>query len=368
MNTVNKPVILITGGSGLIGNRVCQALGDGYKIVVLDRDPPEAMLVDREWVECDLTDDNCVRDALSKVQQAFGDQLASVIHLAAYYDFAGEPSPLYDKLTVQGTRRLMRELQGFREVEQFVFSSSLLVMQPCEPGKPLNEFSPTQAEWEYPQSKLAAESVIEEERGSIPAVVLRIAGVYDEDGHSIPITQNVRRIAEKEPESYFYPGDYERGQSFVHLDDLAQCFVNVVEKHDDLSGYQLFLIAEQECLSYENLQDRIGELVHGVEDWPTIRIPKSLAKAGAWVKEQFAGSESEKPFIRPWMVDIADAHYPVDNSRAQTMLDWHPQHQLSETLPEMIRRLKQDPQSWYERNHLPMPDNVDALAELSSSR
>jgi nucleoside-diphosphate-sugar epimerase len=82
-----------------------------------------------------------------------------VIHLAAYYDFSGEPSPLYRTLTVEGTRRLLRALQQFK-VEQFVFSSTLLVMKPVEQDEVNTERSVTENEeemWDYPRSKIEAE-------------------------------------------------------------------------------------------------------------------------------------------------------------------------------------------------------------------
>ena len=43
------------------------------------------------------------------VRERFGTRIASVIHLAAYYDFSGEPSEKYETITVQGTERLLRE-------------------------------------------------------------------------------------------------------------------------------------------------------------------------------------------------------------------------------------------------------------------
>jgi hypothetical protein len=44
-------------------------------------------------------------------------------------------------------------------------------------------------------------------------------------------------------------------------------------------------------MSYAELQDCIGELVHG-EGWPTIRILKIVAKAGAWAQEKLLGEET----------------------------------------------------------------------------
>ena len=98
-----------------------------------------------------------------------------------------------------------------------------------------------------------------------------------------------------------------------------------------------------------------------MEDWPTIRIPNAFAKAGARNKKKLAASEEDEPFIKPWMVDLADAHYPVDNTRARTLLKWEPEHRLSKTLPEMLRRLKENPRRWYEINSLPPPEDFNAL-------
>jgi len=49
-----------------------------------------------------------------RIRYAYGERIASGIHLAAYYDFSGEPSPLYDEITVRGTERLLRALQAHR--------------------------------------------------------------------------------------------------------------------------------------------------------------------------------------------------------------------------------------------------------------
>ena len=162
-----KPVILITGVSGLLGTRIADRLAERFHIVGLDIAPPEH--ADLEFLKTDLTDDDSVQSSLQTLRVRRGPRIASVIHLAAYYDFSGEPSPLYEKLTVKGTRRLIRELHRQNlDVEQFVFSSSLLVMKPDAKGRRISELSETRAEWAYPQSKLQAEKIIHEERGRFP--------------------------------------------------------------------------------------------------------------------------------------------------------------------------------------------------------
>jgi nucleoside-diphosphate-sugar epimerase len=352
-----KATILVTGSTGLIGTRTLEAFSAKYNIIGMDVKRPEKTIPQTDFVECDLTKDESVVKALDGVRNKYGDRLASVIHLAAYYDFSGEPSDMYRKLTVEGTFRLLKKLQEF-QTDQFVFSSSLLVMEPAkDEDEKITEFSPLEDEpWDYPRSKIEAEELIRQERGQIPSVILRIAGVYDEDCHSIPIAQQISRIYEKKFESYFFPGDSDHGQAFIHLDDLIACLQRVVEVRSELKN-EIFLIAEPDVMSYAELQDRIGELIHGKE-WPTIRIPKVMAKAGAWAQEKIAGDE--EIFIKPWMVDLADAHYPVAIGHARERLGWEPKHRLRDTLPEMIRRLKQDPRKWYEKNGLSWPEDEES--------
>lgn len=350
-----KKNLVITGSSGLIGSHLTDALVGDFHVIGLDLHPHQSVPEDFEWIQCDLTDDDSVEQAIRRIRQDHGDHLASVIHLAAYYDFSGKPSPLYEKLTVEGTRRLVRALETLR-VDQLIFSSSLLVMKPAdEEGHPLTEESPTRAEWDYPSSKLRAEHVLKTEHGSIPVVVLRIAGVYDDQCHSLPISQQIRRIYEKDFESIVFPGDADHGQPFIHIDDLVTCVRAAIERRDVLDPYEMFLIAEPDVMSYQELQSRLGKLIYGHE-WPTIRIPKPVAKAGAWVKTKLS---DEEQFIRPWMIDLADDDYSVAITRAQSRLGWRPQHRLRDSLEGFVTSLKRDPLKWFKSNGLPPPAQLE---------
>lgn len=344
----DRPVVLITGSSGLLGTAITAALLPDHHVVGLDVKAPESTPEGLDHVFCDLTDEESVKKAVGEVAARFGPRLASVIHLAAYYDFSGEPSPLYQELTVEGARRLARQLK-LLQVEQLVFSSTLLVMEPAAPGEVITEESPLQAEWAYPRSKVEAERVLESEHGDVPLVVLRIAGVYDDDGHSLPIGQQIARIHEKQLESIVFPGNPGHGQPFVHLHDVAECFRRVVELRQELGKHEVFLVAEPETPTYEQLQDIIGKAIHG-RAWPTIRIPAPVAKAGAWAKEHGPGGGDQ--FIKPWMIDLADAHYPVSVARARERLGWEPRHRLTRRLPVILERFKADPEGWKARNGL----------------
>lgn len=343
-------IVIVTGSSGFIGRAVVSRLARQFRIVGFDREGGPHPPREAECVCVDLTSDESVHAAFERVRYAYGDKIASVMHLAAYYDFSGEPSPLYEEITVRGTGRLLRELQAF-DVDQFVFSSTMLVHAPCEPGERISEDWPVEPAWDYPLSKVATEELIRRERGRIRAVALRIAGVYDDRCHSIPLAHQIQRIFERRLTSKVFPGDISRGQAFVHLDDVVDAIEKTVENRRQLSADEIFLIGEAETVSYDGLQRAFGRLIHD-EEWETQSIPKTLAKAGAWLEDHVPG---EEPFIKPWMIDLADDHYVLDIGRAQKMLGWEPKRSLREALPLMASALKADPLRFYKENKLEVP-------------
>ena len=84
--------------------------------------------------------------------------------------------------------------------------------------------------WAYPRSKVATEALIRELRGTIPTVILRIAGVYDDECHSIPIARQIQRIYEKKLESHLFAGNLRSGASFLHMDDLVEAILLCIEQ------------------------------------------------------------------------------------------------------------------------------------------
>ncbi len=352
-HSTERPVVVITGAGGLIGSRLVTRLHRDFTVVGIDNDSAQDEGIEEpiDWYNVDLTSDGAIEDIFAGIRERHGPRIASVIHLAAYYDFSGADHPLYETLTVGSTRRLLTAIheQDF-QCEQFVFSSSLLVMEPDEHGRSVSELSPTRAEWPYPQSKLKAEEVIREHAETIPYVILRIAGVYDEDGNSLSLSRQIQRIYERQMESFVFPGDSSHGQALVHLDDLADCFARVVERRKQLHPEELFLVAEPDVMSYAELQKQIGEMLHG-DEWPAWPIPKPIAKAGAWVKNHLPADDEEQ-FIKPWMVDHADDHYQVTIAHARARLGWVPEHRLRDTLPEIVGSFQADPELFYARHGL----------------
>lgn len=361
-----KPVVVITGAAGNIGTALCGALRDSYVLVAFDRH--EAKGADATYT-FDLTSESSVRDAVARLKADHGGRVAAVVHLAAFFDFTGEENPLYEKVNVEGTRNLLKALEDI-EVERFIYSSTMLVHEPTAPGRRISEQSPLGPAWAYPISKLKTEEVIHRESGDMPYTILRLAGLYDEETAVPTLAHQITRIYERDLQSHLYPGNRAAGQAMLHRDDMIDAFRRVIDRRNDMPKEDVILIGESHAPSYEALQNRLGELIHGRKAWDTMSIPAPAAKAGSWVLEkaeplvpdQF--DHGEKPFIRPFMVDMASDHYELDIRKARDVLGWQPQHALMDDLPCLVTALKKDPVAWYEANHITPPD----WAEVAEDR
>lgn len=349
-----RPVVLITGAAGNLGRALAGALAANYRIVGLDIRSADA---DYPIFAADFSNPAAVELALSRVRERVGAKIASVVHLVAYFDQTGEDSPLYHSVNVEGTRNLLRALQAF-EVEQFLYASTMLVHASCRPGEHIDENQPFDPAYVYPKSKLEAEEAIKTEHGHIPYVILRLAGVYDEKSLIPTLAQQIARIHRREFQGYLYAGSTLTGQSLLHKEDMVDAFRRTIDRRTELPSGTAILIGEPDPMGYDALQDEIGYLIHGAEDWPTLRLPRPLAAAGAWGLAKLepiipdAIDKGEEPAVRPYMAMMGDHHYALDIRRARELLGWEPKHRFKDELPAIIAELKRDPVGWYKRHKI----------------
>jgi nucleoside-diphosphate-sugar epimerase len=355
----NKEVILVTGSCGRIGAAIVKKLGHDYRMVGFELLKAFYASANEELVPCDLSSEESLHQALTHIRNFYGTTIRAVIHLAAYYSFAHKQSDLYNKITIEGTRRLLHGLRNFH-VGQFIFSSTMLVHAPCEPGQKIDENWPIKPSWGYPASKVKTEQLIHEERGDIPTIILRISGVYDDECHSIPIANQIQRIYEHQVNAHLFAGNLSHGSDFIHMEDLVNVIASCLNLRQELPEKLTLLIGEGKTLSYNYLQQRISNLLFST-NIKTIAIPKTIAKFGAWIENHAPFVHDE--FIQPWMIDLADDHYDLDITRAKNTLKWVPQHALDKTLPLMINTLKNDPIAWYKKNGLHMSPTMKKRIE-----
>ena len=361
--SISRPLIIITGISGNLGNLLARAFSKDFHVVGTSLEPEE------NEFKMDVSSSASVELAIKNISEQFGQQVEAVIHLAAYFDFTGEQSALYQEVNEKGTRNLLRCLQELN-VKRFIYASTMLVHEPVKPGEQINEDSAIKPTWAYPESKARTEKIIIEESHSIPYAILRLAGVYGDDFAVPTLSHQIARIYERDVKSILYAGDTNAGQAFVHQDDVVDLFKSVVAARESLPKEFIALAGETAVASYETLQQTIGEHIHGNKDWHTLEVPKPIAKVGAWLEDRSEPivpdnlDRGEKPFIKPFMVDMASDHYALDIRRAHSKLSWMPKKSVLETLPKIIANLKEDPISWYKRNRISPPDWMEAAADV----
>ena len=366
MNRKQKPLVVITGAAGSIGKSLADELKHDYRVVGLDL---VTKGTDFECFECDITSDESVELALSRLREGYGDHVAALVHLAAYFDFTGEEKPAYKIVNEEGAQRLLRAFQDL-QVDQIVYSSTMLVHEPVEPGELIDESSPVAPTWAYPQSKARTEEIVLAERGGAKVTLLRLAGLYDRETSVPTLSHQIARIYDRDIKSHLYSGDTRAGQAFIHRDDMLDLFHRTIDRRAQLPETCVILGGENRVVSYEELQKSIGSLIHGEDEWATIAVPAPVAKAGAWIEEKSEPivpddfDYGEKPFIRPFMVEMASDHYALDISRARQLLDWSPQHSLPDELPEMVAALKEDPYRWYRQNGITPPHWLTEAEEV----
>jgi nucleoside-diphosphate-sugar epimerase len=348
-----KEVIVISGCSGRVGSRVAHKFADPrFQVIGLDIVSPKISTTNFEFISCDCTSGEQVKNAMQRIRQKYGERIASIVHLATSFNSSGGNYQIYDTASVKGAENLIQAASGF-QTEQFLFGSSLLVYVPCEPGQRITEHWPVGSSWEFPRSKLLAEDILKKSRGKIPLVIMRSASTYDTWCHSMPLAHQIQRIYERLSTSFFYPGNLTHGSALVHLDDVADAIWLAVQRRFGLPPELTLILAEPETVSYGELQRVIGLLCYG-EECKTWSIPKWVAKLVIRISEK-------TPFfskidVKEWMIDQADHNYCCDISLIQDKLGWAPKHTFRQTLPKMITTLKENPLTWYRENSLTLPE------------
>jgi nucleoside-diphosphate-sugar epimerase len=190
--------ILVTGGTGFLGQRLVRRLLDqGYPVRIFARRParPEprrekllATLVSggAELAWGDLTNPAAVSDAVRGVDTIF--------HLAGRLLIWGAREQEYIDLHIEGTRNLLAACRRNGPLRRLVYCSSTGVLGPSGP-EPLGEDAPLRPTNIYEATKAEGERLAHQAAGDgLPVVVARPALVYGPgDLHMLSWFQAIQR-------------------------------------------------------------------------------------------------------------------------------------------------------------------------------
>ncbi len=216
--------VLVTGGSGHIGNSVCKAFHkQGFCVrVLLHRSKLKGIGFDLETEWGDITQPDSVRRAMEGVD--------AVVHLAGLVQPLTEQKPeLARSVNVGGTRTLLNVIRERGERIPFVFTSSAAVFGVCPDvtGCLHPDRNPCHPTTVYAETKVQAEELIRE--SGVDYVILRLT--------SIPYLS----ISLTEMRTHMFSIPLKNRLEFCHPDDVALAILNAVMRFDTVKGRTLMI-------------------------------------------------------------------------------------------------------------------------------
>lgn len=160
------PKVLVTGGSGLLGRFVVDALMADHQVAVLDIKPPAQ---DVAYHDVDVRDLEAVRAAVQGHER--------IIHLAGIDDGVDVPEHTYFSINVQGTWNLLHAAEELGGVGKVVIASSTAAtgLEASAPPHylPIDEAHPQAPKRTYDLTKQLIERTAESfaRRGGIASIV-----------------------------------------------------------------------------------------------------------------------------------------------------------------------------------------------------
>ncbi len=253
--------VLVTGGSGFIGNKLTKHLAE---MKVLVRTLSRKNQSNYETVVCDLQSDVIPDDTL--------DDVDTVFHLAGFaHDLrdANKIEHLYRRVNVDATVRLAK-LAVKSNVKRFVFISSVKAGGSGISDKCMNESDQNDPEGVYGKTKREAELAllkIGKESGMHISIV-RPSLVYGPNAKG-----NLQLMLSGIEKGWFPPlPEVGNQRSMIHVDDLVRAILLVAE--DDRANGEIFIATDSKPHSSREIYNAMCSATE--KSIPKWSVPKIL--------------------------------------------------------------------------------------------
>jgi nucleoside-diphosphate-sugar epimerase len=346
------PTLLVTGASGFIGRHVVAALQRTHRIHALARRSPfEARAPEGgniTWHQVDLGDEAPLDGVFREI--AAGGGVDNVLHLAAYYDFAGRDDPEYQRTNVDGLRHVLERCRALKP-RRFIFASSLAACDFPAPGTVLNERSPVDGRHPYARSKKAGEALLGEFAADFPSTIVRLGAVYSDWCEFTPLYTLMRTWFSSSWRAHILAGKGTAALPYIHVRDVVSFFARVIERGADLGNGEVLIAGPDQAASHRQLFESAMDAYSGHRPDPLL-MPKLLIRPGLHALGLLGRVLGDPPFEQPWMADYVDLAMPVDASQSRQRLGWEPNPRFAvlRRMPFLVENLKTQPQEWNRRN------------------
>ena len=238
--------ILVTGGTGFVGQRLVVALQKKQVYVrLLSRNKQN-----KDTITCDLKVDHIPNDALIGVDTVF--------HLAGFaHDMrdASKIVDLYYKVNVDATVELAR-LAVESGVKRFVFISSVKAGGGLASGKCINESDQKNTEDIYGKTKRKAELKLLKigKESGMHVSIIRPSLVYGPNAKG-----NLKLMLSGVAKGWFPPlPETNNKRSMIHVDDLVRAILLVAD--DDRTNGEIFIATDGDPYSSREIYDAMCKI------------------------------------------------------------------------------------------------------------
>ncbi len=320
-------MVLVTGGSGLVGSELITQLLDAGKRVraIFNRTPlPDFTVGTLQQFKCDILDVLGLEEAMQGVEQVY--------HCAAVVNFNSKHRRQMFKINIEGTANIVNAALD-AGVKKMVHVSSVAALGRIREDKPIEEtmnWTEETSNSKYGQSKYLAEMEVWRGIGEgLDAVIVNptiILGPGDWNGGSSQIFKSV------------YDGFpwYAAGTTgFVDVRDVAKAMIELM--NSNVSAERFILSAENR--SYENVFNLIANAFD--KKPPHKKVTAAIAKI-VWrleaVKSLFTG---KAPLLTRETAKTALAKVNFDNSKLKNFLPDFSYRKIENSIEDTCLALQQ---------------------------
>ena len=215
--------LLVTGSSGFVGRRFLEMAPTDWEIICLGRSQPDSLT--GRWIRCDLADQKSVESAVKQVNDEMFD---AIIHLAAFVPKTAADDTL-DKARLGNIDATINLLTYFGEKsEKIIIGSTAEVYDQSKIHGPITEDNVVAGGSYYGSTKLASELITQSYAKKLnkELTILRFSvmyGGYDSIARAIP---NFIRAAKAGDDLTIRGAKVLR--DYIHTDDVARSIICAV--------------------------------------------------------------------------------------------------------------------------------------------
>ena len=215
--------LLVTGSSGFVGRRFLEMAPTDWEIICLGRSQPDSFT--GRWIRCDLSDQKSVESAAKQVSDETFD---SIVHLAAFVPRTAADDTL-DKARLGNIDATINLLTYFGEKsEKIIIGSTAEVYDQSKIHGPITEDNVVAGGSYYGSTKLASELITQSYAKKLnkELTILRFSvmyGGYDPIARAIP---NFIRAAKAGEDLTIRGANVLR--DYVHIDDVVRSIICAV--------------------------------------------------------------------------------------------------------------------------------------------